>query len=118
MPGEHPGRNRHTSALRVASGHADKPLVETEQNRPTAGWAPMARDLATVGGILDDLPYPAHLHAVDADRTYPWVAANAAALDALGLSRDEVIGHALARVITDRAAAAVMQRGRDEVVEH
>ena len=118
-----------TCGLRVASGPADNLGVKTDPRpggsvnggRPDAaasvgGWAPMARDLSTVAGILDDLPYPAHLQEVDADRTYPWVAVNAAALDTLRLTRDEVIGRSLADVIPDGAAAALMRRRRDEVV--
>ncbi|MGH9030935.1 MAG: PAS domain S-box protein, partial [Acidimicrobiia bacterium] len=80
-----------------------------------AGWAPIARDLPTVAGVLDGLPYPAHLHLVDDDRTYPWVAVNAAALAALGSTRDQVVGRSLPDVIDDHAAVALMHHRRDEV---
>ncbi|MGH8982623.1 MAG: PAS domain-containing protein [Acidimicrobiia bacterium] len=98
-----------------------QPRGSVDGGRPDAaayvdGWAPMARNLPTVAGILDDLPYPAHLHAVDDDRTYPWVAVNAAALAVLGATRDDVIGRPLADVIDDRTAVAVMGDRRIEVV--
>jgi PAS domain-containing protein len=92
-------------------------VVETGHDPACAGWAPMARDLATVAGILDDLPYPAHLNAVDPERTYPWVAANAAALEAIGLSRVEAMGRPAAEIISDPEAVAEMRRRRDEVVD-
>jgi len=85
--------------------------------RTNVGWAPMAADLVTVASLLDDLPYPAHLSAVDDARTYPWVAANDAALRLLERERDDVIGRSLADIIPDREAVTVMRRHRDEVAK-